>query len=85
MEGLESLFERALRLDPPWKISKVEFKESEGAVKVFVDFPRGSVFLLSCLRQIGEGLRYNREGMEASQLLSICMLFGSAGAKNFLS
>lgn len=44
MEGLESLFERALRLDPPWKISKVEFKESEGAVKVFVDFPRGSVF-----------------------------------------
>ncbi len=30
MEGLEALFERALRLDPPWRISKIEFRESEG-------------------------------------------------------
>jgi len=26
MEGLEALFERALRLDPPWRISKIEFR-----------------------------------------------------------
>ena len=44
MEGLEALFERALRLDPPWRISKVEFRESEGIIKVFIDFPRGSIF-----------------------------------------
>ena len=34
MEGLESLFERALRLDPPWKIKRIEFHESEGIIKV---------------------------------------------------
>ena len=28
MEGLESLFERALRLDPPWRITRIEFRET---------------------------------------------------------
>jgi len=31
-------------LEPPWEITKVEFHESEGAIHVFVDFPKGSVF-----------------------------------------
>ncbi len=44
MEGLEALFERALRLDPPWRISKIELRESEGSIKVFIDFPRRSIF-----------------------------------------
>ena len=44
LEGLEALFERALRLDPPWRISKIEFRESEGIIKVFIDFPGGSTF-----------------------------------------
>lgn len=44
MECLESLFERALRLDTPWKITRIEFGESEGIIRVFIDFPRGSVF-----------------------------------------
>ena len=44
MEGLEALFERALRLDQPWRISLIEFRESEGSIKVFIDFPRGSLF-----------------------------------------
>ncbi|HNV44116.1 MAG: hypothetical protein KBG82_06300 [Spirochaetes bacterium] len=44
MEGLKALFERALRIDQPWSISKIEFKESEGIIKVFIDFPRGSIF-----------------------------------------
>ena len=44
MEGLESLFARALKLEFPWKITKIEFHEGGGDIKVFVDFPRGSVF-----------------------------------------
>jgi transposase len=44
MEVLESLFTRALKLEPPWKITKIEFHEGAGVIKVFIDFPRGSVF-----------------------------------------
>jgi len=44
MEGLESLFAKALKLESPWKITKIEFHEGGGDIKVFVDFPRGSVF-----------------------------------------
>ncbi len=44
MEGLESLFAKALRLESPWRITKIEFHERGGDIKVFVDFPRGSVF-----------------------------------------
>ncbi len=44
MPVLEDLFARALRLESPWEISKVEFDESKGAIKVNIDFPRGSVF-----------------------------------------
>jgi transposase len=44
VEGLESLFAKALKLESPWKITKIEFHEGEGDIRVFVDFPRGSVF-----------------------------------------
>src|SRR5665647_1227546 len=44
MEVLESLFAKALKLESPWKITKIEFHEGGGDIKVFVDFPRGSVF-----------------------------------------
>jgi len=44
VEGLEALFERALRLDSPWKITKIEFQGDKGTIKVFIDFPRGSLF-----------------------------------------
>jgi transposase len=44
MEGLESLFAKALKLESPWKITKIEFHEGVGDIKVYVDFPRGSVF-----------------------------------------
>jgi transposase len=44
MEGLESLFAKALKLESPWKITKIEFHEGGGEIKVFVDFPRGSIF-----------------------------------------
>jgi hypothetical protein len=44
MEALESLFAKALKLESPWKITKVEFHEGGEVIKVFVDFPRGSVF-----------------------------------------
>ncbi len=44
MEVLEALFAKALKLEAPWKITKVEFNEGQGIIKVFSDFPRGSVF-----------------------------------------
>ena len=44
MDVLESIFTRAINLESPWKITKIEFTESEGKTKIFIDFPRGSVF-----------------------------------------
>jgi transposase len=44
MEALELLFAKALKLEPPWMITKVEFDEGGGTIRVFVDFPRGSMF-----------------------------------------
>jgi len=44
MEVLEALFARALRLESPWEISRVEFDEGKGVIKVNIDFPKGSVF-----------------------------------------
>ena len=44
MNPLESLFTKALKLGPPWMIAKVESDEGGGIIRVFIDFPRGSVF-----------------------------------------
>jgi transposase len=44
MDVLGSLFTRALNLEPPWKITKVDFNEKAGAIKISIDFPKGSVF-----------------------------------------
>lgn len=44
MEVLESLFEKALRLESPWKVTRIEFTEKQETIKVFIDFPRGSIF-----------------------------------------
>ena len=45
MEALELLFTKALKLEPPWMVTRVEFDEGGGIIKVFIDFPRGSVFV----------------------------------------
>ena len=42
METLESLFAKALKLEPPWMITRVAFDESGGVIRVFIDFLRGS-------------------------------------------
>ena len=44
MEVLEDLFSKAIKLEAPWKITKVEFREREGVIRLFVDFLKGSVF-----------------------------------------
>jgi transposase len=44
MNGLESLFTKALKLEPPWQIEKIDFDEKEGIIRVYLDFPRGSEF-----------------------------------------
>jgi transposase len=57
MEGLEALFSRAFKLPSPWEISKIEFDENAGEIRVFVDFPRGSIF--SCPKCGGEVKAYD--------------------------
>ncbi len=44
MSGLEALFTKALKLEPPWQIEKIDFDEKEGIIRVYLDFPRGSKF-----------------------------------------
>jgi transposase len=44
MGAIESLFGKALKVESPWEIEKVEFVESEGRINVVLDFPRGSLF-----------------------------------------
>lgn len=44
MEVIEALFARALKLESPWTITKVEFSEEKGKIRIFIDFPRGSIF-----------------------------------------
>ena len=44
MDVLESLFTRALKLEPPWEITSVDFNEKAGTIKIYIDFPKGSVF-----------------------------------------
>ena len=41
MENLESLFSKALRLEFPWEVTKIEFVEKDGRINIFIDFPRG--------------------------------------------
>jgi hypothetical protein len=59
MQALESLFTKALKLEQPWMITKVEFDEVGGAIRVFIDFPRGSMFSCPvCWRSIARQSPY---------------------------
>ncbi len=51
MDVLESLFEKALKLESPWRVNKIEFGEEEKRLNIFIDFPRGSVFNCSKCRK----------------------------------
>lgn len=44
MELITSLFERALNLERPWAVKKVDFNEHESLLTIFIDFPKGSLF-----------------------------------------
>jgi transposase len=48
MQILESLFEKALKVESPWKITKIEFQEEEKRLYIDLDFPEGARF--SCIR-----------------------------------
>jgi transposase len=53
MDILESIFAKALKLESPWEITKIEFNESEGKIKVFIDFQMGSFFQCpKCKREV---------------------------------
>lgn len=44
MEILTSLFSKALKLESPWEITRVEFQKRDERIQISIDFPRGSVF-----------------------------------------
>jgi transposase len=44
MQVLESLFEKALKVESPWKITKIDFQEKEKRLYIDLDFPEGSLF-----------------------------------------
>jgi len=82
MDCLESLFAKALRLELPWEIKKVEFHEGSGEIKVYIDFPRGSVFSCPTCGKEVKAYDTTKEAMETSQFLPICLLPGGAGSED---
>lgn len=44
MELITSLLERALNLEPPWTVKKIDFEETQRILKIFIEFPKGSLF-----------------------------------------
>ncbi len=44
MELITSLFERALNLEPPWMVKRIDFDEAQRILTVAIDFPKGSLF-----------------------------------------
>lgn len=44
MEVITSLFEKALKLESPWQVKRIEFIEDKKALTIFIDFPKGSLF-----------------------------------------
>jgi transposase len=44
MAVIETLFETALKLESPWKITKVDLNTEQGKITIRIDFPEGSLF-----------------------------------------
>jgi transposase len=44
MELITSLFKRALNLESPWTVKRVDFNEQQKTLNISLDFPRGSLF-----------------------------------------
>lgn len=44
MEVLESLFNKALKLEEPLEVTRIEFSEEHKKIDIYIDFPKGSVF-----------------------------------------
>jgi len=44
MQIIESLFEKALKLESPWQVKRIEFDELNKKLKIHIDFPRGTSF-----------------------------------------
>ncbi|MCX5810856.1 MAG: ISL3 family transposase [Proteobacteria bacterium] len=44
MELISSLFEKALNLESPWTVKKIDFDMDKGVLTIAIDFPRGSIF-----------------------------------------
>ena len=41
---IDELFSRALGLEEPWQVTKIEFSESDQEINIYLNFPRGSRF-----------------------------------------
>lgn len=57
MQVIEALFEKALNLEAPWKITKVDLNTEQGKITIRIDFPEGSLF--RCSRCGSEATAYD--------------------------
>jgi len=44
MKDIINLFSKALNIESPWIVQKVDFKEKEGRLDIYVDFTKGATF-----------------------------------------
>jgi transposase len=57
IQVIESLFEEALKLESPWKITKVDLDTEQGKITIWIDFSEGSLF--RCSRCGNEATAYD--------------------------
>jgi transposase len=48
MDMVSSLFEKALKIESPWEVKRIELNEKDKSINIYIDFPKGSPF--SCPR-----------------------------------
>jgi len=45
---IESLFEEALKLESPWKITKVDLDTEQGKITIWIDFSEEFIQMFQC-------------------------------------
>ncbi len=80
MELTNPLLEGTLNQGHPRTVKRIDFDEQQKILKISIDFPKGSLFFVSEMCNTVKGIRYSGEAVDASQLLSVCLLSHRKGA-----
>lgn len=68
MDALSKMFAKALHIEKPWEIVKVEFHEQGKRLDIHIDFPKGSVFACPVCGKEATGLRHAPEEVASHEL-----------------